>query len=955
MADIYSYLAVNSDENIKTDFYNNIIDKIFLYNEKMLIKTVFDPKEYSHINNKFNLNNNTNKIEIILYSLRFCLKTWIASKDDYCFYKKLLSFDKSYIRNSYLIGNDISENNYFDIYSKLIEHFQKNPKNSGAYVCLCKNGFYQYIPPDGYPTEKNNDEKCDYCSERIGFLTEMSFKHWYSYRVDYKSCPVKRDGYVRIFKDEKDIEEEPKDKLNSINYMTLEKFKISKIDPLYRAEQNGISQISAEHFKKENKQIRFLSNQISYRLLNFILYSHLFFAEIMNGIKIQPFLPKNMNIIDVLQEDWDLLKTALKDKDIKIFINLIFKELTDELVKIGKIEKIEDLFKIEQKLDDIINKSLKEYNDYKIISYKINDKITNYEFNSALYLLNEYNNLSLYNEKYPFYKYFLYTNYVLENNIESQSKYIVLEKYLNKDKYDDKIQNLKTLDIFNRFNNLILETYSNKITKEEAEQIKIEELKNGDNIEERKSLYEEYFKKIKTIDKDLILRKGDPISKFLINKNSDEGKKLIEIYKKYIKDQNDLIYEIAKEKHYQKGFPLPEKINVQIIKKEEIFSFDLGKTCLTEIIFESSNRDSNFRNIIVNYDKIEEKLTEILLKNKKLLNDNITYFVFKDEKITPNYNEFIKNYRPLKELTKYEKIKIKEYYDKKINNIEQCINIINDFDKIILALNEEFKFKKMQETEAPKDETSKTSELENNYNIEEEKNKKIKEIKNFKRSNSNNIYSSEFDELLDIDDNFTLDKIINIFLFSEKIMFVNIIKKELTKYSKELDDKIKNKIDEFYNCKDLLLTKEVLTNAIRRYLSRYLIREKNKEKIMQGNSRNFTYYLNIEDLWDNEINDNDIQKQKEIIAIENINITFEQIVSLYDYLEGDNFINNELNELKEEKNNQYNKIITDSDQILNDQNEEDEKDDNLNDNSNDEEREEDNDSNDDNNPDSDRE
>ena len=257
----------------------------------------------------------------------------------------------------------------------------------------------------------------------------------------------------------------------------------------------------------------------------------------------------------------------------------------------------------------------------------------------------------------------------------------------------------------------------------------------------------------------------------------------------------------------------------------------------------------------------------------------------------------------------------------------------------------------MQETEAPKDETSKTSELENNYNIEEEKNKKIKEIKNLKRSN--NIYSSEFDELLDVDDNFTLDKIINIFLFSEKIMFVNIIKKELTKYSKELDDKIKNKIDEFYNCKDLLLTKEVLTNAIRRYLSRYLIREKNKEKIMQGNSRNFTYYLNIEDLWDNDINDNDSQKQKEIIAIENINITIEQILSLYDYLEGDNFINKELNELKEEKNNQYNKIITDSDEILNDQNEEEEKE--KDDNSNDEEREEDNDSNDDNNPDSDRE
>jgi len=151
-----------------------------------------------------------------------------------------------------------------------------------------------------------------------------------------------------------------------------------------------------------------------------------------------------------------------------------------------------------------------------------------------------------------------------------------------------------------------------------------------------------------------------------------------------------------------------------------------------------------------------------------------------------------------------------------------------------------------------------------------------------------------------------------------------------------------------------LITKEVLTNAIRRYLSRYLIREKNKDKIMQGNPRNFIYYLNIEDIWDNEINDNDSQKQKEIKKLENINITIEQILSLYDYLEGDNFIYNELNELKKEKNSQNNKIITDSDEILKEE-EEKENDDNLNDYSNNEESEQENDSSDNNNPDSDRE
>ena len=570
-ADIYSYLITKSDEKNQNNFYNNIIDKIFLSNEKTLLKTVFNPDQYSFINNKYDLNNNSDKIEIILYSLRFCLKTWNSSKDDDCLYKKILNFDKSYIRNSYLIGNDISENNYYDIYSKLIEHFQKNPKNSGAYVCLCNNGFYQYIPPDGYPTEKNNDEKCKYCSENIGCQTEMSYDHWYSLIKNKKSYPVKRDGYARIFKNTKYIEKEPEDKLNSINYMTLEEFENRKIIPLFRDEQNGILKVSSEHFKKENKQVRFLTSQISFRLLNFILYSHLFFAKIMNGNKIQSFLPNNMGIIDVLKKDWDLLKNALKNKDIKIFINLIFKELTDELVKIGKIENIEDLFNIEKNLDDIINKSVKEYKDYKKNYKEINDSIKKHEFDQTLCLLSEYDNPSLYNEEYPFYKYFLYTNFVLENNIESpdkNSEYITLGRYLNRNKYDVKIKNLKSLNIFNRFNNLVIDTYSNIITKEEAEKIKIEELINGDNIEERKSIYEEYFKELKEIDKDLdlIQKKEDSLSKFIINKNSDEGKKLIEIYKKYIKEQNELINEIATKKHDLKGLPLPEIINVQTIK-----------------------------------------------------------------------------------------------------------------------------------------------------------------------------------------------------------------------------------------------------------------------------------------------------------------------------------------------------------------------------------------------------
>jgi len=63
-------------------------------------------------------------------------------------------------------------------------------------------------------------------------------------------------------------------KLKEINYMTKEEFKEKYIKPLYDKEK-GLNKINKDYFLKDNKKIRNLS-QISYRLLNYILYSHFF-------------------------------------------------------------------------------------------------------------------------------------------------------------------------------------------------------------------------------------------------------------------------------------------------------------------------------------------------------------------------------------------------------------------------------------------------------------------------------------------------------------------------------------------------------------------------------------------------------------------------------------------------------------------------------------------------------
>lgn len=352
---------------------------------------------------------------------------------------------------------------------------------------------------------------------------------------------------------------------------------------------------------------------------------------------------------------------------------------------------------------------------------------------------------------------------------------------------------------------------------------------------------------------------------------------------------------------------------------------NLKDTTLTEIIFENSYRDRDFKNIIIKFDKIEEILTKKLLSKKKLLNTKINGIIFIDEQYlhehTSKYNEFINNYKPNKNLSSLEKLKINKYFINNINNYEMCLNIIKDFDYIILNLNKKFnKIGDLNEIDEQNiKDNSKIQEIKKK--IQNEKEMKIKDVlksKNLSQIDNDN-FSNEFNGLLKICEDLIFEKLIDLFYFTEKLMF-RIIKKELSKFcSNILSERNKKEINEFFT-KDKLITKEILSNAIRRFLTRYLIKEKDKEKNI--NSRNFIKFFDIEDLWDDEINKKEEKKEIEIEKIKSMNISINQILSLYDEIGGDNAILEEMKELKETDilENKINEKIEDND------NEEDEKD-----------------------------
>ena len=143
--------------------------------------------------------------------------------------------------------------------------------------------------------------------------------------------------------------------------MTIEEFKEQYIRPLYSKEK-GLNKVDINNFKKENKIIRNLS-QISYRLLNYILYCNLFFAKLFTqSERFDNYLPEGMTWITMIKECFTKLKIELEIKGIKhleIFMNCVFKDLFDKLHNQECINNYEDLINFEDELEELIQKKSK--------------------------------------------------------------------------------------------------------------------------------------------------------------------------------------------------------------------------------------------------------------------------------------------------------------------------------------------------------------------------------------------------------------------------------------------------------------------------------------------------------------------------------------------------------------------------------------------------------------------
>ena len=222
---------------------------------------------------------------------------------------------------------------------------------------------------------------------------------------------------------------------------------------------------------------------------------------------------------------------------------------------------------------------------------------------------------------------------------------------------------MENMHIFNKALNIISQKYSNNISKEDAEKIKLKDTEIYKENKENSELFDKFIEFYKNVKLDEIKHKpkltiDNKLCDFFIHDDTDFGRIYEIIYKYFIKQQNENIKNLYEKKGI---YNLSDKIkvNVQQLDKNEIFNLKLpDNISFIDVIFNLSYRRmldlypngySIYKEYVINYELIEETITDLLLNNKQLLNESskenetITKFIYNDELFSNQISNHITN------------------------------------------------------------------------------------------------------------------------------------------------------------------------------------------------------------------------------------------------------------------------------------------------------------------------
>ena len=871
------------------------------------------------------------------------------------------------ISNAYIPGADLYCDLWVESYMNMkdvINYISVGPSDGGFYICDC--GEYYFQVPCGVPLDIS---KCANCGKEIGGKNQ-------------KLVIRKEDNgeykIMRIYSNEKNrraVQSRPDLKRiygynfeRGYPYKIFSKFKEEIIVKLQK-EYKGISEQSFLFFITE-KDIRNLNN-ISFRLLNFIIYSNIYFAYkcgiiSLNDIKINKLVPikenkykgkydgdecyyngyrkeildkrrdlndKNVEnaIIYILNVNWHYLKMRLEQKgvdNIKIFLNLIFNKLFDIIINSSDMSTTEKRSEFELKINNIVKEKIEEYKKKGKENYLNNIKeiYKNSDLEEEYLILDRNDKIDFIEKEYPFYYEFLNIPLIKKNDIKelldsiknSNKIYPVLYYYLDTNPKD--IEILQTLTQVNNFVNYTITHYSNELSRKDAVDKKINE-EIGKEIPER--LFDEF----------------------------------LNAYNKY------KLYNVASQ---YKCHNLNDKVEARELNKGDNLSCFLiddgvqGQGMRLAALYEKyiSFQNTFLNNIFDNVDKnnkkmeyLKEKISEDIISPQKANQYNIVsfniskenysflemllFYSYKDSFDSKGNYDFSKKKQIKYNLEEIEELLeglllpgkkkfndslefvIYKYEGFRNNNSSILISFLDKYPQIKLQDDQIkilYKFKNEQYSIDIITKILFSMQLMISYykdkDLDNEQNigETIKDFPNYFKIHPET-------KKLFFDNKFQLKHLISVYEYFELLCFSEFKKNIDPRYNstEDISKEKKSKIDEYFAIPDDLINKTTIATTVRRFISRNLVGIREDTEI---DCNNELFELIKPDCWDSDFIFNEILFDRCLEKFKKFGIKVKEALRLYEYLGGDNIllgkdIQKEIMEKeeseKEEENNRNNK------------------------------------------------
>ena len=878
----------------KTKIYDNLD---FDDNHKNLINLFFNDDTYKNITKpKLGgeiLNISLQQLEMLLYSYRFCILFSELKKNN--FYRNILSKDSiNIINNNYVPGID-NKPNYFEIaLRELPNWYNSNDVNrNGAYVCSC--GYWYSVPPCGYPTTIGN---CPKCEEKIGGTGHI---------------PVVRENHMRIFKDQENI--------NHINYnfyqnegfkyMIFEDFKNFCQDKLKVSETKGICSIDFDLFMNETKEVRKLST-ISYRLLNFIIYSCIHFSYILGYLteeQVEKFVPPYTTSFQIIEEDWNLLRKALFDKEIQYpqsFLNAIIPDLFELIDQYEDLDTIEKRNEFEEKINNLVNDTI--HNKEILKNYEENNNIyLGLKTTSMKAILQEIFPPNNYDEKeYPFLKYFMLRLSPSENVLleylkkvpNYNEKYPIINSFLSNE-LGIQIGLLQNILLMNPLVDYMINKYSYNITRDKAKEVKISDILSNPEDKYLNTYYENFIKGWNEVKENAIkykcrnemnvktIKEDDPIA-YLLNDDGEMyfGMYLASAYQNFTDYQDNFLKSIINNMNSDKFFYLIDKIKIEITpqaaKKDDVVSLEFNnsiyhsfndlltqfsiKNCFTK---DCKINDGNYKQIKFDFEAIELELGKIILPGKRLFSTNQNFVIYGFEGYRGDKSSVIQNFE--------EKYSQEDLKDEEKAILNSFLQENHDFNQIMFSI-QLLIFYLSKENE--------------------NKDKSLNEI--LLKLPSYVQISRELKSFINRNEIFKLKHLLTIYEFIESLCYNQIEENVVIDLHAEILPEQKEIIEKYFKelPPDAIITKKILADAVRKFVSRFLT-GKRQEMDIDENGDLFLFIPYKGELWPKNLTD-EMKFDIEIASIqEKFNakkkIKVKHAVKLYRLLKPEENTNEEAN------------------------------------------------------------